>query len=167
MSERETTPDLSKVTEYSDYRLTLVEEDQASLDALYDEARHFLDFYDWCEHITESYVGMFYPGIVGVFLFRIETGREDVDNWIWAIVGDLPPAYITCDESPNPATALDAYIGAMSEWVQAAKNGESVADLIPVNVPATLENATMLESRLKFLDEKILTKHQADLVKPA
>jgi hypothetical protein len=87
----------------------------------------------------------------------------EVDQWIWVIVGDLPPAYLTTDECPNPATALDGYIGAMLEWVDAAQKGKSVAELIPVNVPATKKHAKMLKTRLEFLDERILSEYQDDL----
>lgn len=90
--------------------------------------------------------------------------NADVDEWIWIVVGDLPPAYITCEESPNPASALDAYIGAMGEWVNAAKKRISTNGLIPVNVTPTLENAEALQKRLAFLDERILSQYRSDLV---
>jgi hypothetical protein len=82
---------------------------------------------------------------------------------VWVIVGDVPPAYITVEDAPNPATALDAYIGAMQEWVDAARAGGSVADLIPVNVPPTVENAERLGRRLQFIDEEILSQYADDL----
>jgi hypothetical protein len=72
------------------------------------------------------------------------------------IVGDVPPAYITCHYAKTPYVALDGYIGAMEEWVEAAREGKSVADIIPVNVPATPAYAEMLGSRLKFLDKNVL-----------
>lgn len=155
-------PDLSKVVEWSKY-LAVQQEDLAEMSSMYQEARVFLEFYDWCSEIKESFIGMLYPGIVAVFLFRIVPARQDADEWIWVIVGDLPSAYLTTDECPNPATALDGYIGAMLEWVDAAQKGKSVAELIPVNVPATKENANMLKTRLDFLDERILSEYQKDL----
>lgn len=127
------------------------------------EARSFLRFFKWCKEIREEYVGIFIDGVVGVFLFRITPSRADVDEWIWVIVGDIPPAYLTCESCPNPATALDGYIGAMSEWVEAADVGASVAKLIPVNVPATRENAKMLRKRLAFLNDRVLDKYRQDL----
>lgn len=155
-------PDISKVVEWSKY-LAVQTDDVAEMNSMYQEAKEFLEFYDWCSRIEESYIGMLYPGIVAVFLFRIAPSRQDVDEWVWVVVGDLPPTYLTTDECPNPATALDGYIGAMLEWVDAAQKGESVAQLIPVNVPATKENAKMLKTRLDFLDEKILPEYQDDL----
>ncbi|NIJ19851.1 hypothetical protein FHS95_001520 [Sphingomonas naasensis] len=101
-------------------------------------------------------LGAHFDGIFSIFLFEIEPGRDDVDHWAWDIVGDILPAYITCKDARNPYEALDGYIGAMEEWVQAAREGASVADLIPVNVPATPANAALLDSRLKFLDAEIL-----------
>jgi hypothetical protein len=155
-------PDLSKVVEWSKF-IAAQQENLAEMNSMYQEAREFLEFYDWCLEIKESFLGLIYPGIVAVFLFRIVPSRPDVDEWIWVIVGDLPSAYLTTGECPNPATALDGYIGAMLEWVGAAENGKSVAQLIPVNVPATKQNAKLLKTRLDFLDQKILAEHQEDL----
>ncbi|TPI47412.1 hypothetical protein FJW05_10520 [Mesorhizobium sp. B2-9-1] len=72
------------------------------------------------------------------------------------IVGDVPPTYIPADDAATPFEALDGYIGALEEWVKAARQGKSVAKLIPVNVDANPTNAEMLAGRLKFLDERIL-----------
>lgn len=155
------TPDLHKVT-----RITaeLLASDPGIDFANYlREAKEYLLYYDWCKEILEEYVGLLAVGIVGIFLFRISPSRPDVDEWLWVIVGDLPPTYLTCDRCPNPATALDGYIGAMSEWVEAASKGESVAELIPVNVPATPDNAAMLRSRLDFLDQRVLPDYREDL----
>lgn len=153
-------PDLSKVTRIT---TALLVEAGAEIDSYLRDAKNYLSYYDWCKEIREEYVGLFVPGIVGVFLFRISPGRPEVDEWLWVIVGDLPPTYLTCDKCPNPATALDGYIGAMSEWVDAASSGMSVAELIPVDVPATPENADLLRKRLDYLDQRVLVDYQEDL----
>lgn len=154
-------PDLGKVTEISPD--ILASGPGIEMGKYLEEAREFLLYYDWCEKIDAEYVGLFVDGILGVFLFRITPALVGVDEWIWVIVGDVPPAYLTCEECPNPATALDGYIGALSEWVDAAAAGESVEGLIPVNVPATPEFAEQLRTRLLFLDEEILSQYQDDL----
>jgi hypothetical protein len=125
------------------------------VDAIF-EAREFLTYYKWVSSIDEEYLGVAFSGILYLFLFKITSNRADVDPWVWVVVGDLPPAYLTCDDAHTPYEALDSYIGAMQEWVAAAKVGKSVANLIPVNIPATLENALFLENRLKLIDERIL-----------
>ena len=162
MAQNNFLPDLSKVIEWSKYSATC-RENVAEVNAMYNEAREFLEFYDWCLEIKQSYAGIIYPGIIAVFLFKIEPSKPEVDEWVWVIVGDIPPAYLTVDQCPNPATAIDGYIGAMMEWVAAAQAGKSVANLIPVNVHATAENAELLKARLDFLDEKILADYQEDL----
>lgn len=162
MIEFQGSPDMSKVKLWELYLPSISEQSEAAL-SLYQEAWAYLSFYAWCKRIKSVYAGILVPGVVGVFLFEIEPGKEGVDCWIWVIVGDLPPAYITCEDSPNPACALDAYIGAMSEWVSAARSGASVASLIPVNVAANVENADALDKRLKFMDERILSEYRGDL----
>jgi len=159
------TPDLSKTVEWRRYLASTgpFDPDVESIKKLHADARAFIEYYNWCGPITEEYVGLVYPGIVGVFLFRFVPMRQGVDEWTWVITGDLPPAYITCEDSPNPATALDSYIGAMQEWVDAAGQGEPTDHLIPVNVPSTKENAASLKKRLDFLDERILSRYSEDL----
>ena len=154
--------DFNQVVKTNIFKNELTEH-QDSFVKMFDEACSELLFYDWCLEITQSYVGLFYPGIVGVFLMNIETSSDDIDNWLWVIVGDLPKIYITCDEAPNAACALDGYIGAMSEWVDAARTGSSIEGIVPVNLPANPENAGKLETRLKFLDREILANHSSDL----
>jgi hypothetical protein len=157
--------DMSKVLEWHSYfeRAGSKDADAAAIAQLHQEARDFLVHFEWCEALLEEHVGFIYPGIVGVFLFKIRPSREGVDEWVWIIVGDLPPAYITCEESPNPATALDSYVGAMLEWLSAVDRGESIDELIPVDVPATKENVERLRARLKFLDDNILSGYTDDL----
>ena len=90
-------------------------------------------------------------------LFRSITPRsKDVGTWLWAVVGDLPPAYIVVDDNPTAADALDAYCSEMGSWVEAVERGDSIDDLIPVNVPATPEFARQLGGRLEYLRLKVL-----------
>ncbi|WP_197507168.1 hypothetical protein [Mitsuaria sp. 7] len=158
-------PDMSKVFEWNTYfeRSGSRDDDAVRIAALHQEAKGFLTSFKWCVAVEEEYVGFIFPGIVGVFLFKIQGISEAIDEWVWIVVGDLPPAYITCEESPNPATALDSYMGAMREWIEAIDRGDSVDGLIPVNAPATRETAKQLAARLKFIDENILSGYDEDL----
>jgi len=104
------------------------EEETTQLKEMLRQATSYLMSFSWCSGIRESYIGIGIGGVVAAFLFRIQPSREDVDEWVWIIVGDLPAAYITAENAPNPATALDGYIGAMQEWVDAVKQGKSVKD---------------------------------------
>jgi hypothetical protein len=146
-------PDFSSVTRLPSADVSTGDED---LDSARVEARRYLKFYNWVLSIKGEYVGYGADGIIYIFLFEIEPGRPEVNQWIWVIVGDVPPAFIPADDATTPFEVLDAYIGALEEWVEAARKGKSVAKLIPVNVDANPANAEMLAGRLKFLDERIL-----------
>ncbi|MER9527313.1 MULTISPECIES: hypothetical protein [unclassified Mesorhizobium] len=145
-------PDLSSVMRLPPADISTADDD---LDAARIEARQYLEFYTWVLSIKGEYFGYGAEGIIYIFLFEIEP-RPDVNQWIWVIVGDVPPTYIPADDARTPFEALDGYIGALEDWVEAARQGKSVAKLIPVNVDANPANAEMLAGRLKFLDEKIL-----------
>jgi hypothetical protein len=147
------TPDLSTVLPVPK-KFDLV--DQFAFAEYLQRARDHLLFYNWCDGILEEYTGALFDGIIGIFLFRFTPRLVGVDEWVWVVVGDLPPAYLTCDNCRNPSEALEGYLGEMMEWVEAAESGNSVAKLIPVNVPATPENASLLRTRLRFLQQRIL-----------
>ncbi|TPL00258.1 MULTISPECIES: hypothetical protein [unclassified Mesorhizobium] len=146
-------PDFNSVTRLPPAGVSTGDDD---LDSALAEARQYLEFYNWVLSIKGEYLGYAAEGIIYIFLFEIEPGRPEVNRWIWVIVGDVPPTYIPADDAATPFEALDGYIGALEEWVEAARQGKSVAKLIPVNVDATPANAEMLAGRLKFLDERIL-----------
>jgi hypothetical protein len=132
------------------------ETDTALLKEMSAAAQDYMQSFSWCKAIREAYFGDGYGGIVAVFLFRIEPARAEIDEWLWTIVGDIPPAYLVLDLCKSPSQALDVYIHGVSKWVSLAKQGKSSKDGNPVNVPATPENAAVLEKRLKTLRDVIL-----------
>lgn len=119
-------------------------------------ARQYLLRHVWVAEIEQEYLGGGLDGIVFIFLFKIRPARAGVDSWIWVVIGDVPPAYLTCDECKTPYEAMDGYIGAMEQWVAAAREGESVENVIPVNAAATPANAENLAGRLEFLEREIM-----------
>ncbi len=154
--------EFNKVTALNTFLQTL-EGDHDNFSTLLEGAKKEITFYDWCLRIEETYVGLYESEILGVFLFRIKPSREDVDEWVWVIVGDIPPIYITCEQSPNPVCAVDSYIGAMREWVEAVKNGEALDKVVPVEVEPSIENALMLQNRLEILNKHIVQANKGDL----
>jgi hypothetical protein len=127
------------------------DEETLGLQAMFERARCFLSEFSWCRQIEESYFGFGYSGIVAVFLFKILPSRPGVDDWLWVVVGDVPPAYLVTEANLTPDLALDSYIREMNKWVSAARAGRPVQDLIPVGVPPTQENAAALGRRLRAL----------------
>lgn len=157
-------PDLSKVMLWSIF-LESDYEDKNGGKELHQRAKSFLKLYSWCQGVKESYVGMLYPAILGIFLFKIIPG-ENVGEWIWAVVGDIPPALLPLAAGENPAMVLDAYLGEMQRWVDAIDQGKSIDGLLPVNAPPTKEYADMLRGRLEFIGEEILMAEYRDDLGP-
>jgi hypothetical protein len=120
------------------------------------EARDFISSQEWCEQVDQQYLAFGIGGIVATFLVQITPRSEDVDTLLWVIVGDLPPACIVVPDNPTVADALDAYCSEMEAWVEAVEKSESVDDLIPVNVPPTLDLARALSGRLSYLRSEVL-----------
>jgi hypothetical protein len=137
------------------------DEDTRLLNAMASGAQSYLRSFRWCKDIREVYFGDGYGGIVALFLFWIQPAHEGVDEWLWIVFGDLPPAYLVTDALKTPSQALEGYMEETLRWVELAKQGKTSEDVIPVNVPATPGNAADLEKRLKFLKEIIVPAFRA------
>ena len=132
------------------------EEETARLREMEGQARAFLSSFQWCESIDGLYFGDGVGGVCAVFFAHIKPSRPDVDEHLWVVVGDLPPAYLVTDDCRTPKQALEGYIEEMRKWVALAKVGQASHDVIPVYVPPTPESAEALESRLDALEQKII-----------
>lgn len=135
--------------------------DGGSRSDLEQEALNFINRFSWCAEVEAFYEGLQVVGVIGVFLVKIRPARPDIDERLWIVVGDLPPAYLVADDNPTPEDAIAGYIHEMRRWVEAARSGKPVDDLIPVNVPPTEEYADMLGRRLRTLEEHFFPKPHA------
>src|SRR5215831_10766420 len=125
--------------------------------AFADQARAFLLSHAWCETVTSLQLAWATAGILGVFLAEVVGSKPGVDQFLWVVVGDLPPAYLVRDDAPTWHEALRCYVTEMRKWVAAVRAGASTREVIPVNAPSTPEYANLLEARLKFVTEEILS----------
>jgi hypothetical protein len=139
-----------------DFLLEEEEQDTEILGEMAMEAQHYLESFEWCNSIEESFFGDGIPDVVAVFLFRIEPSLSGVDNWVWVVVGDLPPAFFSTHEGKTSSQVLEAYIQEMSKWVELARQGKTSDDIIAVDAPATPENAEDLAERLRVLSETVV-----------
>jgi hypothetical protein len=147
--------DLSKLVPISELAGEDAEESE-QLKGLANCARDFIKSFDWCLEVREIHAGIAVAEVVGVFLITLVPARPDIDQHLWVIVGDIPPAYLVIDQAPTPVDALLLYTDLMQEWVNAVKAGQTITELIPVNVTPTEVSAKMLESRLRYLVERIV-----------
>lgn len=130
------------------------EEDTEYLRQMLEQAKNYLQSFSWCDGIVSGYFAGGVGKIFAIFLFRIKTGRPDVDPWEWIFVGDLPPAYCPLEDAASKLTAFDTYIEGMKRWVEVARRGQEPKPedcCPPVSVPATPEWAEELDKRLQFL----------------
>jgi hypothetical protein len=139
------------------------EEETGELRELAARAKDFVKSFEWCQTVEDVRTGIAVAGVIGVFLVRIIPRRIDVDDALWVVVGDLPPAYLVTDDAPTAVRAIEIYIGLMQEWVDAVKAGRRVEELVPVNAEPTKEVAEMLQSRLDFLTNRLLPAFRTDM----
>jgi len=124
--------------------------------ALARKATGFLTSFRWCVTVKESFLAFDCADIIGVFLFRIEPRSIGVDNTLWVVVGDGPPAFLVCDAAPDWHCALQCYVREMQRWVDAVRSGRGIEGVIPVNVPPTQKHADMLSKRLGFIQDHFI-----------
>ena len=125
---------------------------------LANEARSFIPGFRWCRGVREEFLAYGVGGVIGVFLFRIEPAQDGVDDTLWVVVGDIPSAYLVCDDAPDWRAALRAYVDEMRRWISAVRSGKTLDDVIPVRAKPTREHADMLASRLEFIEMHIIDK---------
>ncbi len=146
------------MTEINIDKLTEIEEIQAIL-SLYYEAKNYIEDFDWCVSTKKCWYDKDF-GIyekIGVFLFEIEPLKDNVDDFIWVIVGDLPSVYL--DKSITTGQeALEQYCELMQEWADNVKSEKSLEECYPVPVDPTIENAELLGSRIAFVRRELLMK---------
>jgi len=136
--------------------LTEMDEIQCLLN-LYNEAKAYLEEFDWCSRIINSWNDREYSFYdkVGIFLFEIEPANPNIDDFVWIIVGDLPTVYLDKSASSG-AEAVEIYCELMEDWIERVVEGKSIANCFPIPNEPTLKNATLLKFRTKFIREHLL-----------
>ncbi|OBQ46587.1 hypothetical protein JJL45_11855 [Tamlana sp. s12] len=127
--------------------------------SLQKEAENYLKSFDWCLKIKKSWYdsGFSSYDIIGVFLFEIEPINENVDDFIWVIVGDLPTVYL--DKTVTSGMeAIEVYCDLMEDWIDNVKKGQSLEECFPVPSEPTIENADLLKTRIELIKEIFLTE---------
>jgi hypothetical protein len=132
------------------------DEDRELLRQMAADARTYLEGHSWCERVTDLRFGDGIGGVVAVFLAQIVPARDDVDESLWVVVGDIPPLYLVTDDVATPKEALESYVALRRDWVEAVRERRSLDGLAPVNAPPTPANVDALASRLDFIETEII-----------
>jgi len=131
------------------------EEETTLLREMLAEAREYLLGQPWCHSIVADYFGAGVGGVCAAWLFRIDA-EEGVDEWLWVVNGDIPSAYLVCDEVTKPKDAFVVYADIMQGWVDAVREGKPLGEEFPVPAAATEEMADMLGERIELLRTQIV-----------
>jgi hypothetical protein len=130
------------------------EVDTLLLNKMLEDASSYLSRHSWCASIKQAYFAGGVGGILAIFFFHIDSSRQDVDPWIWVIVGDIPPAYLPLSDCESQAEAYALYTKGMMRWAEIVRAGDDPSrhdNTPPVNVPASREWADRLSQRLHAL----------------
>jgi hypothetical protein len=120
-------------------------------------ATAFLAAQRWCGRVVSTVPVFVVEGVVGVFRCSLMPCQPDADVMVWVVVGDLPSAYLVHEPGDSWQDALGSYVSEMRCWVDVVLAGkEPGADIIPVDAPATRENAELLASRLEFIQTRLV-----------
>ncbi|WP_455220235.1 hypothetical protein [Kaarinaea lacus] len=84
------------------------EEDTKQIYYSLEESKRYLNGFTWHDGFKNSYYGIGVSGIFSIILFEIIPCRKKVDNYVWVVMGDLQPAYITCADAPNPVYKINS-----------------------------------------------------------
>lgn len=134
------------------------DEDTVLLRELVKEARAYIENFSWCPGIRAIYLAYAIPGVLGLLLFKFTKKIANTDDHLWVVVGDLPSAYFVVLPQDNAQAALERYCSLMDEWVASVRKGLKGAEVFPVKADPTMEHATMLAERIKFLREEIIAQ---------
>jgi hypothetical protein len=137
-------------------KLTDIEETKAIL-TLYEKAKEYLESFSWCKSILNCWFDKDFCiyDKIGVFLFEINPINEEVDDYIWIIVGDLPSVYL--DKSVlTPNDALITYCDLMEDWTNCILNDSDISECYPVLAEPTKKYADLLNKRIEFIRREII-----------
>lgn len=115
------------------------------------EALDYIQGFGWCPPLRQVLLAFGIGGIIGLFLVRFAEPAGGVDDALWVVSGDLPPAYFVTDDAPTPAEALSTYCDLMDAWVEAVLDNGDLDEAFPVDLTPTPEHALALREQLTFI----------------
>src|SRR5580658_5525649 len=128
--------DYKEVTGKTEFHLELVK--------VHEEAVAYIMSFAWCKKIINSYVYLNLGSTLSIFLFKIENIASSNDDYLWVVVGDIPPMYLDIHGPNTTKQVLEDYIHLAEDWIVNVKVGKSVKNCYPFIAEPTIEMAEML-----------------------
>ena len=123
---------------------------------VHDEAIAYMMGFAWCKKIISSYVYINLGTTLCIFLFKIENSASSDDDYLWVIVGDIPPMYLDIHGPKTTKQVLEDYVHLAEGWIDNVKTGKSVKNCYPFIAEPTVEMAEMLEKRKSFMKDTLI-----------
>lgn len=120
------------------------------------EAETYLSGFKWCEQIKNSELFYSLGKVLCIFLFEIVNTQSDDDNFVWVIVGDVPPMYLDTHGPRSVKEVLEYYVDLALDWSDRVLADKSVEDCYPFEIEVSHELAQMLMSRATFIENDLL-----------
>lgn len=120
------------------------------------QAETFARSQPWCLDLNR---GMFVDGVGGIvalFLFEAAISKVTQPEWLWIFVGDVPSSYLEYEGFRAPKAALLRYIEGLEGWIDAARHGMSLEELIPIRIEPREEVFELLRIRCDAMRKIVL-----------
>ena len=123
---------------------------------MHNEAKEYLNSFRWCKRIEKSSLYYNLGSKICLFLVKIQNSDSVEDNYLWVIVGDLPPMYLDTQAGDTIKEILVSYADLAEDWIRHVKDNKSLDDCYPFNAAPTLEMADLLERRVSIIKNSIV-----------
>ena len=81
------------------------------------KAREYLICQSWHSRgILDEFFACELGGGIYIFLFELNSQKEDVDRFVWVICGNVPPLYLTTDCCTTPKSVAETYCDLAEQW---------------------------------------------------
>jgi len=123
---------------------------------MHDQASTYLKKFEWCKAIKNSTLYLNLGVTLCIFLFEIENLASKEDNFLWMMVGDIPPMYLDVYGSKTTVDVLERYTALAKDWISSIELGESIDDCYPFEAMPTIEMANLLKTRVNLIQNSII-----------
>ena len=133
------------------------EEELYALAVFADQAKEYVERFRWAPPVRDVLLAFGVSPILALYLVRFTrpiAGEGDTEQWV--VVGDLPTMCFETDDAPDPVAALRLYCAIAQDWADNVTANRDLSDSYPIPAPATLENAKLLYSRIKFIETELI-----------
>jgi hypothetical protein len=120
------------------------------------ESKEYLLSHKWCKSINKGWLFINIGYAVNVFLYNIENEQSPEDDFLWVIVGDLPPIFLDTHNVKSTKEAVQMYVDLADDWVDHVESRQSLDECFPFDVTSTSELVGRFKERVRLLQNSIL-----------